>query len=63
MPGLEVTAVEMAKSVALNPKPFRAALRRERFSWHRHNERWTVLRDSPEYRDMLRVLNRLSKNG
>ncbi len=57
--GLEVTAVEMARSSGIDPKKFRKALRDEKFPWHRHNERWTVQRDSSEYHDMQKVLNRL----
>ena len=59
MPGPEVTAVEMARGEGVDPKRFRRALRGENFPWHSPNARWTVGRDSPEHRDMLRVLARL----
>ena len=59
----EVTAVEMAKAEGVDPKKFRAALRRESFSWHSLGERWTVGRDSPEHRDMQTVMDRLLKSA
>ena len=58
-PGPEVTAVEMARREGVDPKRFRQALRGENFPWHRKNDRWTVGRNSPEHRDMIRVLTRL----
>lgn len=51
-----IRAVDMAKSVGVNAKVFRAALRRENLSWHSHNEPWTVLEGSGEHADMRRVL-------
>jgi hypothetical protein len=57
----EVTAVELAREAGIDPKTFRAALRRERFPWHRHNASWTALRGSPQHENMLRVLSRLNR--
>ena len=54
------SAAEMARQYDLDPKKFRAALRKEKFSWHRHGERWNPPPDSPEYRDMVRVAERLA---
>ena len=56
-----IDAEEMGRNAGVNPKTFRSALRREGFVWHRHYERWTVRRGSPEHKDMRRVLNTLIK--
>jgi hypothetical protein len=56
-----ITAEEMAKEAGVNPKVFRAALRKEKFRWHIHNAPWCVREGSSEHRDMLRVLNGLNK--
>lgn len=59
-----VTAVEMAKGADVSPKSFRAALRKEAFSWHEHPyKRWAVALDSREHEDMRRVLVKLSVYG
>ena len=58
----KVTAVEMARAAGVNPKKFRRALRQENFPWHEHSDRWTVGLDSPEHRDMSRVLEHLRQN-
>lgn len=50
------TAAEMARSHGVDPKRFRAALRRASLRWHSHNERWEVRIGSPEHRDMERIL-------
>jgi len=50
------TAAEMARSQGVDPKRFRAALRRASLGWHSHNERWEVRIGSPEHRDMERIL-------
>ncbi len=55
-----VTAEEMAKDAKIDPKRFRDALRKARFEWHDHYDRWTVQRDSPQHEAMLRVLRQLS---
>ena len=54
-----VTAAEMAREAGVNPNTFRAALRAANLSWHRDSEPWTVVRDSPEHQDMIRVLEEL----
>jgi hypothetical protein len=54
-----VTAVEMAEEAGVNPKVFRAALRKEYFRWHLRDARWTVEKDSLEHEDMRRVLQSL----
>ena len=51
-----VTAVEMVGNDRSKAKVFRAALREQKFPWHRHNDRWMVRRDSPEHDDMRGVL-------
>ena len=56
---VEITAVRMAKEAGIDPKRLRAALRKEKFSWHGHNDRWTVRRDGAEHRDMQHVLSGL----
>ena len=40
----------------IDPKSFRAALRRAGLAWHRPNAAWTVARGSGEHDDLLRVL-------
>ena len=57
----QITAIEMAKQHGLDPKRFREALRDEGLSWHRPNEKWTVVYGSQEHEDMCRVLSRLLK--
>ena len=49
------TAIAFADQFGLDPKSYRAALRREGFAWHAHGEPWLVPPGSPEQRDMLRV--------
>jgi uncharacterized protein YecT (DUF1311 family) len=41
-------------------KRFRAALRKENFAWHKHNDRWTVVIGSFEHAAMERVLREIS---
>jgi len=55
-------AVDMAKQACIDPKKFRAALRKEKFAWHKHNDRWTVVIGSLEHAAMERVLREIS-NG
>jgi hypothetical protein len=50
------TAVEMARQADVDPKRFRAALRKAGLRWHSHNGRWEVVIDSSEHRDMVSVL-------
>ncbi len=54
------TAAEMARSLGIDPKRFRAALRRAGLGWHSHNESWEVCIGSSEHRDMQRVLATLA---
>ena len=53
------TAEAIADAFNLNPKTYRAALRRERFGWHRHGERWLVSAGSDEQRAMIAVAERM----
>jgi hypothetical protein len=57
---MTTTAVEMAKHAGIDPKRFRKALREENFSWHGHNDRWTVDVSSEQHTAMERVLRTLS---
>jgi hypothetical protein len=50
------TAIDMAKQAGIDPKRFRAALRKENFAWHKHNYRWIVVIGSFEHAAMERVL-------
>jgi hypothetical protein len=52
----------MARVAGVDPKRFRALLRKEAFSWHSHNSAWTVEIGSDRHRQMLAVLDRL-KSG
>jgi hypothetical protein len=54
------TAAEMARAHGIDPKRFRAALRRAGFGWHSHNERWEVCISSPEHRNMQHILATLA---
>lgn len=53
------TANDMATSADIDPKAFRNALRDAKLPWHKPNEDWTITRDSPQYKDMERVLYEL----
>ncbi len=53
------SAVEMAKRAEVDPKTFRHALRKEKFPWHSHSDRWKVENGSERHADMERVLRRL----
>jgi hypothetical protein len=60
-----ITAVEMANQKDLDPSKFRKALRKHKaggeFTWHSHNDRWTVCIDSDRYTEMKRVLDEISE--
>lgn len=57
-----LTTVEaIAGAYRLNPKSYRAALRREGFGWHEHHERWLVSPGSDEQRAMITVAERMSR--
>jgi hypothetical protein len=53
------SAVEMANRAGVDAKAFRYALRKEKFPWHSHNDRWTVENGSERHAAMERVLRRL----
>lgn len=55
----KTTAVAMAKKCGVDPKTFRAALRRANLSWHIPGHRWIVNVGSGEYWDMETVLRGL----
>jgi hypothetical protein len=57
-----ITAEGMAKEVGIDPKQFRAALRKDGdIQWHGRYARWTVQRRSPHHDDMVRVLSTLKE--
>jgi hypothetical protein len=53
-----IRAVDMTKPRGVDPKRFREALRKEKFPWHKHHDRWTVCMDSAEHEAMERVMSR-----
>lgn len=55
-----VTAAEIARAAGIDPKTFRAALRRAKLNWHAHYEKWEVPFGSAEHRDMSDVLASLT---
>lgn len=55
-----VTAAEIARAAGIDPKTFRAALRRANLNWHAHYEKWEVPFSSAEHRDMSDVLASLT---
>lgn len=57
----QTTAAEMARTVGVDPKTFRQALRDAKFPWHRHNDNWSVEIDSPEHSSMRTVMVTLLK--
>jgi hypothetical protein len=58
---VKTTAVEMAKKAEGNPKTFPRALRKEKFPWHQHRERWTVEIGSEHHAEMNKVLQMISR--
>ena len=54
------TAIEMARAAGIDPKAFRAALRREGLRWHAKFQPWTVQEGSAEHSQMMNVLRRMS---
>lgn len=56
------TAIAIADAFGLDPKSYRAALRRRGLYWHEHNERWLVSAGSPEQADMLGVARQMMEN-
>lgn len=55
-----VTAAEIARAAGIDPKTFRAALRRANLIWHAYYEKWEVPFGSAEHRDMSDVLASLT---
>jgi hypothetical protein len=55
-----VTAAEIARAAGIDPKTFRAALRRANLNWRAHYEKWEVPFGSAEHRDMSDVLASLT---
>ncbi len=55
-----VTAAELARAAGIDPKTFRAALRRANLNWHAHYEKWEVPFGSAEHSDMSDVLASLT---
>ncbi len=53
------TAEQMAKANGIDPNAFRSALRTEELPWHGRFDRWKVVHDSPEHKDMKRVMRGL----
>ncbi len=57
------SADDMAQQFGLDPKAFRRALRTEEFPWHERYARWNPPDGSPEHRDMVRVAERMVRQG
>ncbi|RWB89233.1 MAG: hypothetical protein EOQ52_12725 [Mesorhizobium sp.] len=55
-------AADMARSVGIDPKAFRRALRAEQFAWHSKYSTWSVTIDSAEHIAMRAVLAALLSN-
>jgi len=55
----EITAVEIARRHHIDPRRFRAALRKRQFKWHEGGAFWTVKYGSPEHEDMEQVMREL----
>jgi hypothetical protein len=55
------TAEAIADAFGLNPKSYRAALRRQGFDWHAHGDLWMVSPGSAEQQQMLRVAERMQR--
>lgn len=55
-----VTAAEIARAAGIDPKTFRAALRRANLNWHAHYEKWEVPFGSAGHSDMSDVLASLT---
>ncbi|KAA3442032.1 hypothetical protein C7I87_32485 [Mesorhizobium sp. SARCC-RB16n] len=60
MPKL-TNAADMARSVGIDPKAFRQALRDAKLPWHKRNDDWTVEIDGDEHSSMRTVLVTLLK--
>jgi hypothetical protein len=56
-----VTAADMARTVGIDPKAFRQALRDAKLPWHQHDEDWTAEPKSAEHLAMRTVLVSLLK--
>jgi transcriptional regulator with XRE-family HTH domain len=62
-PRRTVTAEEIAGLYGLNPKSYRAALRKERLPWHDKHQRWTVETGSPEEAEMISIARKVASRG
>jgi hypothetical protein len=58
---MEITAIEMAREAGVSEKALRAALRKAAFPWHAHNDRWNVIKGSPQHAAMQRVLDTMRR--
>lgn len=56
-----ITAEAIAHAFGLNPKSYRAALRRESFDWHGRYDPWLVSPGSPEQQQLLRVAEQMRR--
>ena len=54
------TAEAIAHAFGLNPKSYRAALRRQEFDWHNQCARWEVSPGSTEQSAMIAVAERMA---
>ena len=54
------TAEAIADAFNLNPKSYRAALRREHFDWHQRGEQWLVSPGSEEQQVMIALAERMA---
>ena len=57
------TAIAIADQFGIDPKSYRAALRREGFAWHVHGAPWLVSPGSDEQPGILRVAARMGGRG
>lgn len=57
---METTAADMARAAGVDPKIYRAALRRADLYWHAEGAAWTVLIGSDRHKEMEAVLGRLT---
>lgn len=57
-----VTAAEIARLAGIDPKTFRAALRRANLKWHAHYDKWVVPFGSDEHHEMNGVLASLTQS-
>jgi hypothetical protein len=58
-----ITAVELARQAGVEPKAYRAALRKREFAWHLRNHPWSVKKNGPEHVEMVKVLRAMKREG